>query len=123
MMKKKRIKIKNKMLSGLGRKTVKTGIRICVECGSTLISMEKNKISCKDCGSQRRFKNELFKSKFKTGDAVRIIDSENNSKLIFKIKKVKKSYDGLIYYLLKSESSDIALLYHENEESYLEKLN
>jgi len=60
------------------------------------------------------------KTKFKNGDLVRIIDSEENSNLTHTIKKIKKSKDGTILYLLKSEMSPITLLYYESEKSHLE---
>ena len=60
---------------------------------------------------------------FKKGDLVRIIDSEKNSDIIYKIKKMKKSHDGTKLYLLKSTSSKILLLYYEDPFSYLEKVD
>jgi len=60
------------------------------------------------------------KTKFKNGDLVRIMDSEKDSNLTYTIKKIKKSKEGTILYLLKSEISRITLLYYENDESYLE---
>jgi len=113
--------IKDRALRRLNRKTVNSGIRICVECGSILTSVNKKKIKCTQCGSSIKFKHEIFKPKFKAGTSVRIIDSENDSNQIYKIKKVKKSHDGTILYLLKSNSKGITLLYNESEKSHLEK--
>ena len=58
----------------------------------------------------------------KPGDNVRIISSEKNSSVIYKIRKIKKSQDGTTLYLLKSETSAITLLYYETEGSHLEKV-
>jgi len=68
------------------------------------------------------FKHNAHEIGFKKGDLVRIIDSEKNSYIIYKIKKMKKSHDGIKLYLLKSTSSKISVLYYESPYSYLEKV-
>ena len=59
----------------------------------------------------------------KPGDNVKIVGSEKDSNLIYKIRKIKKSQDGTTLYLLKSESSAITLLFYETKNSYLEKVD
>ena len=102
-------------------RTINTRVRICVECGSMRVSMTEKSIKCLDCGKKKSFKKTLVLSAFKKGDNVRIIDVEN-SNTIYKIKKLKKSEEGTPLYLLKSDTSDISLLYYESADSYLEKV-
>ena len=105
-----------------GKRKINPKIRICLECGSTLTAVNHKKITCGNCGKSKRFDNKPRISIFKKGDTVKIIDSEKNANLLYKIKKIKKSQEGTIQYLLKSKSSNISLLYHESDESHLEKV-
>ena len=102
---------------------VQPNVRICVDCGSTMTDINDKRITCRDCGSVRHFDDTPHKPGFEKGDLVRIIDSEKNSDIIYKIKKTKKSHDGTKMYLLKSEPSKISLLYYESPDSYLEKVD
>jgi len=61
------------------------------------------------------------KPNFKAGDAVRIVDSEKSTKSIYAVMKVKKLYDGTIFYLLETESSPVKILFYETDKSHLEK--
>jgi len=103
-------------------KTIDPKVRICIECGSTIVYVNKKGIICRECGSTRQFKNKFSNPGFTVGDTVRIIDSEKNSKMLYKIKKIKKSEEKTNHYLLKSEFNDITLLYHESEKSHLKKI-
>jgi len=108
-------------------KEIDPRVRICIECGSTIVLTDSKGVTCKECGSKKHFKkleqNELqFSNKFKTGDTVRIIDSDENQSPSYKIKKMKKAKDGTRLYLLKSESKPISLLYNESDESHLVKV-
>ena len=106
------------------RKKVLPSVRICVDCGSTKTDInEHQSITCRDCGTVRNFDDNAHEPGFKKGDLVRIIDSEKNSDIIYKIKKMKKSHDGTKLYLLKSASSKISCLYNESHDSYLEKVD
>jgi DNA-directed RNA polymerase subunit RPC12/RpoP len=97
---------------------------ICVECGSDQIVIKGNNFSCKNCGIKRHFKKPSHKSVFfKNGDLVRIIEARKPSDTVYKIRKMKKSQDGNTLYLLKSDNSDITLLYHESLNSHLERAN
>lgn len=49
------MKIKSKLPKRFKRKTVQDGIRICIECGSTLILYEVDKLKCKECGVTKHF--------------------------------------------------------------------
>ena len=104
------------------KRKINPKIRICLECGSTLTAVNHKKITCRNCGKTKRFDNKPRISLFKKVDMVKIIDAEKNANLFYKIKKIKKSQEGTIQYLLKSESSNISLLYHERDESHLEKI-
>ena len=104
-------------------RTVVSNVRICVDCGSTRTDINYKSITCRDCGTVRHFDVTPHKPDFEKGDLVRIIDSEKNSDIIYKIKKTKKSHDGTKMYLLKSKSSKISLLYYESTDSYLEKVD
>jgi len=60
---------------------------------------------------------------FKAGEVVRIVDSEKNTTLVYTIKKLKKSFDGTILYLLETASSPIKILFYESKKSHLEIVN
>jgi len=103
-------------------KTVVPDIRICVECGSDkIIIVGKKEIRCVSCDTSKRIYDETLSSKFKVGDKVRIVDSEK-SKIIYTVKNISKSYEGYMQYLLKSKSSPIKILFHEEKDSYLRKI-
>ena len=95
---------------------------ICVECGSDHVIIKGKKLACKNCGIKRKFKKTSQKlTNFSKGDLVRIIEYDKPSELVFKIRKVRKTTDGSLQYLIKSDESQITLLYHESINSYLEK--
>lgn len=102
--------------------TINTDVKICVECGSTLISIEEKSIKCRECGAAKDFENKLSDLLFKPGQVVKIIDASGKESIPYTIKKVKRIEGGQLEYLLKSESNPISLLYHENEKSRLEKI-
>lgn len=62
-----------------------------------------------------------LETNFNVGDRVKINDSEKNQ-IIYHITKIKKTDEGVILYLLKTEDSPITLLYYESPESNLEKV-
>ncbi len=114
-------KIGNKLIDKIRGTTVNQYIKICVECGSTRISISEKTVNCKECGMSHRRKNIIPHLKFQPSDLVRIIDSSKNSELVYKIEKVNQDSEGVIHYILKSKSSKITLFYHENSDSHLEK--
>lgn len=60
--------------------------------------------------------------KFKTGDAVKIVEAGKAGDVSYTVMKLKKAIDGTPLYLLKSDSSPIMLLYYESKGSHLEKI-
>lgn len=95
---------------------------ICVECGSDQVLLKSKNLLCKNCGIKRKFKKTAQKlTNFSEGEVVRIIEYNKPSEQVYKIRKVKKTEDGSLQYLLKSDESDITLLYHESINSHLEK--
>ena len=114
----------NKLTKKLKREnsSVDPRLLICVECGSDQVTIKGKNLRCKNCGIKRKFKKTSQKlSNFPKGEIVRIIEYDKPSKLIFKIRKVKKTKDGSLQYLLRSDESEITLLYHESINSHLEK--
>jgi DNA-directed RNA polymerase subunit RPC12/RpoP len=95
---------------------------ICVECGSYEVTVNGKKLECKNCGIKRKFKKSSQKlTNFSKGDLVRVVEYDKPSEQIYKIRKVRKTKDGSLQYLIKSDESQITLLYHESINSYLEK--
>ena len=118
MIRKKIEKIWNSKMRGT---PVNTKIKICIDCGSTKISITEKLIKCKNCGASHKRK-EFSHYKFQPGDLVRIIDADKGANLIYKIEKINQDYDGTIHYILKSKSNPITLFYTENMGSHLEKV-
>ena len=104
--------------------TLDPRLLICVECGSDQVIIKGKKLLCKNCGVKRKFKKTSPKlTNFAEGEMVRIVEYDNLSELVYKIRKIRKAEDGSLQYLLKSDESDITLLYHESINSHLEKEN
>ena len=60
---------------------------------------------------------------FNRGERVRITESKRNSEKIYIVKDIKKVRKGGVLYLLKSlEENSVLRLFHENNESLLEKI-
>lgn len=117
------MKIPKKIFGKLRSKEgyVASGIKICLKCGSTLVSINKKSIRCRQCGTIKKFTDGLFGTEFKLGDNVKIIDLENKP-FIYKIRKMYLSEDGIVRYILESKDSPIKLYYYENKQSHLEKV-
>ena len=95
---------------------------ICVECGSDQVTIKGKNLRCKNCGIKRKFKKTSQKlTNFSKGEIVRIVEYDKPSELVFKIRKVRKTEDGSMQYLIKSDEGEITLLYHESINSHLEK--
>jgi hypothetical protein len=63
-------------------------------------------------------------TKFKPKDQVRIIEDGKNSETTYTIKAIKKSRDGKLLYLLRSQDNESILrLYYENGNSGLSKVD
>lgn len=95
-------------------------IRICVECGSKNTEIYGKYIICKTCKAIRHFK--VKRSMFHPGDIVKIVEQEMDFNISYKIIKIKKSKEGTVLYILKSESDNKEVLYYESDNSYLEKM-
>ena len=59
---------------------------------------------------------------FTRGEIVRIIDNRKQSYTTFTIKDIKKSKDGTVLYLLKSQEDSALRLYYESKETLLERI-
>jgi hypothetical protein len=59
---------------------------------------------------------------FKRGERVRIMEDGKGPSKTYVIKKIFESDDGIPIYLLKSETDPALRLYHETEDSSLEKI-
>ncbi len=49
------MKIKNKLPKCFRAEAVKNGIRICIECGSTLTVYDDDKLKCTECETTKHF--------------------------------------------------------------------
>lgn len=95
---------------------------ICVECGSDQVIIKSKKLCCNSCGIKRKLKKSTHKpTNLSEGEIVRIVEYNKPSEKVYKIRRVKTTVDGKLQYLLKSDESEITLLYHETINSHLEK--
>lgn len=101
--------------------TIDPRLYICIECGSENLIIKGKKIRCSSCGVERKFKKTSKLSNFSEGQLVRIVEYGKPSKQVYKIRNVKTDKDGNTQYLLKSDESEISLLYHESINSHLQK--
>ena len=95
-------------------------VRICVECGSTMTESFGKYVVCKECKAIRHFK--LKPSRFHPGDMVRIVEDGMDSEVVYTIKKIKKSNEGLVQYVLKPYSGGKDILYFEGKDSHLQRI-
>lgn len=101
-------------------KYVDRRVKICVECGSSNTNIYGKYIICKECRAIRHYK--VKRSMFHLGDVVRIVEQKMDSNIVYKIIKIKKSKEGTVLYVLKSELDNKEVRYYEGNNSYLEKL-
>ncbi|MCH7940782.1 MAG: hypothetical protein IH842_02280 [Thaumarchaeota archaeon] len=95
-------------------------VRICVECGSMTTEVYGKYVVCKECKVIRHFK--IKPSRFHPRDFVRIVEDGKDSEIIYRIKKIKKSNEGAILYVLKPESIDKEILYYEAKDAHLQRV-
>ncbi len=95
-------------------------VRICVECGSMTTEVYGKYVVCRECKVIRHFK--IKPSRFHPRDFVRIVEDGKDSEIIYRIKKIKKSNEGAILYVLKPESNDKEILYYEAKDAHLQRV-
>ena len=107
---------------------VNTGVRICIGCGSSRISIAKESMSCKECGAAYE-RADMPEPRFRPGDVVRIVGNDDESRgggnggeAVYTVKKVNQADDGTMRYRLGSASSPIMIDYVEGPETYLERV-
>ncbi len=95
-------------------------VRICVACGSMKTEVYGKYVVCRECKAKRHFK--IKQSRFHPGDLVRIVEDGKNSEIIYKIKKMNKSNEGTVLYILKPESNGKEVLYYEGKDAHLQRV-
>lgn len=116
--------IARKLIKKLKRKNISVDPRlfICIECGSDQVVVKGKNQLCKNCGVKRKFKKVPRNTpNFSEGENVRIIEYGKPSEQVYKIRKIRKAKDNQLEFLIKSDESDITLLYKESINSHLEK--
>ncbi len=93
---------------------------ICVECGSFNTQVYRKYVVCRECKVTRHYKIKL--SRFHPGDLVRMVEKGVDPEVIYKIKKIKKSKEGVILYVLKPETNDKEVLYYEGKDANLQRV-
>jgi len=93
-------------------------VRICVECGSMNTEVYGKYVVCRECKTKRHFK--IKQSRFHPGDLVRIVEDGKNSEIIYKIKKMNKSNEGTVLYVLKPESNGKEVLFYLGKDAHLQ---
>lgn len=107
---------------------VNTGVRICIECGSSRISITGKAMECRECGAGYG-RADMPELRFRQGDIVRVVNGEDaeeprggSEEVVYTVKKINQGDDGSIRYLLESASSPIMIDYVEGPASYLERV-
>jgi len=95
-------------------------VRICVECGSMATEVYGKYVVCRECKVIRHFK--IKPSRLHPGDLVRIVVDRKDSEIIYRIKKIKKSNEGVVLYVLKPESNGKDVLYYEGKDAHLQRV-
>ncbi len=101
-------------------KYVDPRVRICVKCGSMATEVYGKYVVCRECKVIRHFK--IKPSRFHIGDLVRIVEKGKDSEIIYRIKKIKKSNEGAVLYVLKPESDRKEILYYEGKDAHLQRV-
>ncbi len=95
-------------------------VRICVECGSINTEVYGKYVVCRECRVARNHK--IKPSRFHPGDLVRMVEKGMDPEVIYKIKKIKKSKEGTILYVLKPETNDKEVRYYEGKDADLQRV-
>ena len=101
-------------------KYVDPRVRICLECGSMTTAVYGKYVVCRECKVIRHFK--IKPSRFHPGDLVRIEEDEKDSEIIYRVKKIKKSNEGVVLYVLKPESNGKEVFYYEGKDVHLQRV-
>ncbi|MCH7647048.1 MAG: hypothetical protein IIA83_00360 [Thaumarchaeota archaeon] len=101
-------------------KYVDPRVRICLECGSMTTAVYGKYVVCRECKVIRHFK--IKPSRFHPGDLVRIEADGKDSEIIYRVKKIKKSNEGVVLYVLKPESNGKEVLYYEGKDAHLQRV-
>ena len=101
-------------------KYVDPRVRICLECGSMTTAVYGKYVVCRECKVIRHFK--IKPSRFHPGDLVRIEADGKYSEIIYRVKKIKKSNEGVVLYVLKPESNGKEVLYYEGKDAHLQRV-
>ena len=101
-------------------KYVDPRVRICLECGSMTTAVYGKYVVCRECKVIRHFK--IKPSRFHPGDLVRIEADGKDSEIIYRVKKIKKSNEGVVLYVLKPEYNGKEVLYYEGKDAHLQRV-
>ena len=101
-------------------KYVDPRVRICLECGSMTTAVYGKYVVCRECKVIRHFK--IKPSRFHPGDLVRIEADGEDSEIIYRVKKIKKSNEGMVLHVLKPESNGKEVLYYEGKDAHLQRV-
>ncbi len=99
---------------------VNPGIRICIDCGSSRVSLTHLCVQCRDCGAQHR-RAAPHRLRFRRGDCVRMTDAAgaDGDGMVYTVEGISKDRDGTIRYALTSPPRPIAPARAEGLESRL----
>lgn len=107
---------------------VNTGVRICIGCGSSRISITGESMRCRECGAGYE-RADMPKLRFRPGDIVRVVNGEDaeephmeDGEAVYTVKKINQDDGGAMRYLLESASSPIMIDYVEGPATYLERV-
>ncbi len=95
-------------------------VRICVECGGMNTEVDGKYVVCRECKVIKHFKIKL--SSFHPGDLIRIVENGKDSEIIYRIRKIKESNEGIVLYVLKRESNDKEILYYQGKDAHLQRV-
>lgn len=95
-------------------------VRICVECGGMNTKVDGKYVVCRECKVIKHFKIKL--SSFHPGDLIRIVENGKDSEIIYRIRKIKESNEGIVLYVLKRESNDKEILYYQGNDAHLQRV-
>ncbi len=95
-------------------------VRICVECGGMNMEVHGKYVVCRECKVIKHF--QIKPSSFHPGDLIRIVENGKDFEIIYRIKKIKESNEGIFLYVLKRESNDKEILYYQGKDAHLQRV-